>query len=44
VEENKKIPIFVGGVEVVDLDDCDIPDLKLHCNSNDMDDNNFPNP
>jgi hypothetical protein len=44
VEEKKKEPIFFKGVELVDLDDCDIPDMKLYCDSNDTDDDDSPNP
>ena len=29
-------------MELVDLDDYDIPDLTLYCNSNDMDDDDTP--
>jgi hypothetical protein len=31
-------------VELVDLDDYDIPDMKLHCDSDDTDNNNAPKP
>ena len=44
VEKKKKEPILFKGAELVDLDDCDVPDMKLQCNSNDTDDNNAPNP
>jgi hypothetical protein len=29
VEEEKKEPIFFKGVELVDLDDCDVPDIRV---------------
>ena len=44
VEEKKKEPVLFMGVELVDLDDCDVFDMRLQCNSDDMDDNNAPNP
>jgi hypothetical protein len=44
VEEKKKEPVFFMGVELVDLDDCDVPDRKLQCDSNDMDDDDVPKP
>jgi hypothetical protein len=44
VEEKKKEPVFFKGVELVDLDDCDVPDLKLQCDSDDTNDDNSPNP
>jgi hypothetical protein len=44
VEEKKKELVFFKGVEFVDLDDCDVPDMKLHCNSDDTDDDDSPNP
>jgi hypothetical protein len=27
--KKKKEPVFLGGVELVDLDDCDVPDKRL---------------
>jgi hypothetical protein len=42
VEEKKKEPVFIRGVELVDLDDCDVLDMKLHCDSDDMDDDDAP--
>jgi hypothetical protein len=44
VEEKKKEPVFFKGVELVNLDDCDVPDMKLQCDSDDMDDYDVPNP
>jgi hypothetical protein len=44
VEEKKKEPVFFMDLELVDLDDCDVPDMKLHCDSNDMDDDDAPKP
>jgi hypothetical protein len=44
VEEKKKEPVFFKGMELVDLDDCDVPDLKLQCDSDDTDDDDSPNP
>jgi hypothetical protein len=43
MEEKKKEPVFIGGVELVDLDDCDVPDRKLQCDSTDSDNNEGPN-
>jgi hypothetical protein len=37
MEEKKKEPVFFMGVELVDLDDCDVPNRKLQCDSDDMD-------
>jgi hypothetical protein len=42
VEEKKKEPVFFMGVELVDLDDCDVPDRKLQCDSDDTDDDDAP--
>jgi hypothetical protein len=42
MEEKKKEPVFFMGVELVDLDDCDIPDRKLQCDSDDTDDDGAP--
>jgi hypothetical protein len=44
VEEEKKEPVFFKGVELVDLDDYDIPDMRLQCDSNDTDDDDSPSP
>jgi hypothetical protein len=44
VEEKKKEPVFFKGVELVDLDDCDVPDMKLHYDNDDTDDDDSPNP
>jgi hypothetical protein len=44
VEEKKKEPVFFKGVELVDLDDCDVRDLKLQCDSNDTTNDDSPNP
>jgi hypothetical protein len=43
VEEKKKEPVFFKGVELVDLDDCDVPDMKLQCDSDDTDDDDISN-
>ena len=43
-EEKKKVPISFMGVELVDLDDYDVPDRKLQYNSDDTDDDNGPKP
>ena len=40
MEEKKKEPTFIRGVELVDLDDHNVLDMKLHCNSNGTDDDN----
>ena len=42
VEEKRKEPVFFKGVLLVDLDDCDISDNKLHCDSDDSDDDDAP--
>ena len=39
VEEKKKEIVFFKGVPHVDLDDCDISNNRLHCDSDDSDDN-----
>jgi hypothetical protein len=44
VEEKKKEAVFFKGVELVDMDDCDVPDLRLQCDSDDTDDDDSPNP
>jgi hypothetical protein len=44
VEEKKKEAVFFKGVELVDLDDCDIPDMRLQCDNDDTDDDDAPNP
>jgi hypothetical protein len=44
VEEKKKKPVFFKGVELVDLDDCDVLDMKLYSDSDDTDDDDSPNP
>jgi hypothetical protein len=41
--KKKKEPLFVGGVELVDLDNCDVPDRRLQCDSEGTDDNEAPN-
>jgi hypothetical protein len=43
MEEKKKEPVFIGGVELVDLDDCDVFDKKLQCDNIDSDDDEGPN-
>ena len=35
--------VFIGGVELVDLDDCDVTDKKLQYDNTNSDDNNSPN-
>jgi hypothetical protein len=44
VEKKKKEPVFIRGVELVDLDDYDVPNMKLHYDNNDTDDDYVPNP
>jgi hypothetical protein len=44
VEEKKKEPVFFKDVELVDLDDYNVPDMKLLCDSDDTDDDDSPNP
>ena len=43
MEEKKKEPVFIGSVELVDLDDCDVLDRKLQCDNIDSDDVKDPN-
>jgi hypothetical protein len=35
--KKKKEPVFIHGVELVDLDDCDILDRRLQCDNEDTD-------
>ena len=42
--EEKKVPVFFKGVLLVDLDDSDVSDNRLHCDSDDSDDDNAPKP
>ena len=44
VEKKKKDLVFFQAVELVDLDDCDVPDMRLQCNNKDMDDDDALNP
>jgi hypothetical protein len=41
--KKKKELVFLGGVELVDLDDCDILDRRLQCDSKDTDDEEASN-
>jgi hypothetical protein len=41
--KKKKEPMFMGGVELVDLDDCDILDRRLQCDNEDTNDDEAPN-
>ena len=43
MKEKKKELVFFKGVELVDLDDCNIPDMRLQCNNKDMDYDDAPN-
>jgi hypothetical protein len=43
VDAKMKEPVFIGGIELVDLDDCDVTDRKLQCDSTDSDDDEGPN-
>jgi hypothetical protein len=43
VDEKMKEPVFIGGIELVDLDDCDVIDRRLQCDSTDLDDDESPN-
>jgi hypothetical protein len=43
VEEKTKELVFIGGVELVDLDNYDVSDKKLQCGSTDSDDDEGPN-
>jgi hypothetical protein len=44
VEYKKKEPMFIKGVEFVNLDDCKVPDMRLYCDSDDTNDINISNP
>jgi hypothetical protein len=44
VEHKKKEPVFIKGVELIDLDDCEVLDMMLRCDNDHMDDDNVPNP
>jgi hypothetical protein len=41
--KKKKELVFIHGVELVDLDDCDVSDRRLQCNSEDTNDKEAPN-
>jgi hypothetical protein len=41
--KKKKEPVFIHGVELVDLDDCDVPNRRLQCDSKDTDEEEAPN-
>jgi hypothetical protein len=43
VNEKMKEPVFIRGVELVDLDDCDVTYRKLQCDNTDLDDDESPN-
>ena len=43
VEDKKKELVFFMGVPLIDLDDCDISDNRLHCDNNSSDDNDAIN-
>jgi hypothetical protein len=43
VDEKMKEPVFIEGVELVNLDDCDVTDRKLQCNNTDSNDEDSPN-
>jgi hypothetical protein len=43
MEEKKKELVFIGGVELIDLDDCNILDRKLQYDSTNSDDDEGPN-
>ena len=41
--KKRKKPVFLEGVELVDLDDCDISNRRLQCDSEDTDDEKASN-
>ena len=41
--KKKREVVFLGGVKLVDLDDCNILDMRLQCDNEDTDDNKAPN-
>jgi hypothetical protein len=43
VDEKMKEPMFIGGVELVNLDNFDVTDKKLQCDSTDSDYDDGPN-
>ena len=42
MEEKKKEPVFFKGVPLIDQDDCDVFDKRLHCNNDDSNDDDTP--
>ena len=44
VEEKRKELVFFKGILLVDLDECDVSNNRLNCDSDDLDDDNAPNP
>ena len=44
VNEKMKEPVFIGGIPLIDLDDCDVTNNELQCDSSDLDNNIRPNP
>jgi hypothetical protein len=44
VGEKKNDPVWIKGVQLIDLSDCEVPNKKLQCNSDDIDDEEVPNP
>ena len=43
VEYKNKEQVLIRGMELVKSNDCKVLDMKLQCDSDDMDDNNAPN-
>jgi hypothetical protein len=41
--KKKKEPVFLGGVELVNLDACDVTNRRLQCDSGDTDEEEAPN-
>jgi hypothetical protein len=43
-KEKKKDPMWIGGMELIDLSDCKVPNKKLQCDNEDTNDKEVPNP
>ena len=43
IDEKMKELVFIGGVELVDLDDCDVTEKKLQYDNTDSNDDDSPN-
>jgi hypothetical protein len=41
--KKKKEPVFIHGVELVDLDECNVPDRRMQCDNKDTNNKKAPN-